>query len=809
MPMNPSDPRISLPEQPTVLDVAQGADDGSQTLEQGQRVGPYRIDRLLGMGGMGAVYLAEQLEPIQRPVALKLIRGQLRGGLAEAYFLVERQALARMDHPAIAKVYDAGSTPQGHLFFAMEWIDGQTLTHWCDEHALALHERIELFVRVCKGVQHAHQKGVIHRDLKPGNILVAQVDGQPMPKIIDFGVATGTDSGQGSTSVAQSVGTRGYMSPEQMAGRPGEVDIRSDVYALGIIAFELFAPRERLAATVPAGLNSDNLHAALLDSLQGRTSTNAEIAACMAAIPVPLRWVITRAIAPAKADRYESAQKLADDLDNFLGGYPVEAAPATRSYRLRCFARRNRLTLVAGAVVAFALIVGTTAAVLGMLRARDEAARANLEARKAHETTTFLTDVLSGVDPEKARDMDKTLLHLILDDAAKRASTELAAQPEVLATIESAISASYNSLGDYRQSLDHARRGLAAARSALGQNALPTLKLQRQIAKETGYLGDFKSAVAILDGVAKTMQGTLGNDAVETLSTRLDMVEDLEQLGRFDEAQHLLDAIVPAIDRKLGRDDDLTIRAHEAQATLATYRGDYVRAEPIFKDVIARETRRWGAQSPKVIDTLNEFAIMYLESKRYAQGAAILQQLLPVVEKMYGPDHSATINVVSNLAGALRQQGMPDKVAASGPYYQRAYETIRRKFGDKHPNTIIATGNYGNYFLDIGQTVRAIELERTAVAGALALYGPDNELTGEMQVQLGKALLKAGDYAEAQTHLLAAVREKQKDFGADHWRMADYIDPLIEAYKAGGQTADAEKWEAAKAALKPKPAGEG
>jgi non-specific serine/threonine protein kinase/serine/threonine-protein kinase len=807
---SPFDSRVSAPDQPTVLDVEAAGGDPAQTFTPGLRLGPYRIERLLGEGGMGAVYLAEQLEPLQRQVALKLIRGQLRGGMAEAYFLVERQALARMDHPAIAKVYDAGTTPQGHPFFAMEWIDGQSLSAYCATHALSLNETLSLFARICFGVHHAHQKGVIHRDLKPNNVLIAEVDGRPLPKIIDFGIAIGATRNTDGDGIElmQRAGTRGYMSPEQVRGKSGEIDIRSDVYALGVMLLELVAPQDVMDRAAAAGLDNRDLHAALLASLGQGTSKHTDSVRGLAAIPAQLRWVLARAIDPERTRRYESAQALAEDLDRYRRHYPLSAVPPTRRYRLRAFAVRNRGPILAAGLVAAALIAGTTAAIIGMLHAREAAERANIEANKSRETSRFLTDVLSGVDPHQARDLDKTLLHLVLDRAANRAGQELGGQPEVLADIEKTIGSSYNSLSEYKTALEHTRRAYDLADKNLGADALLTLQTERQLARQTLNIGKTKEASEMITHNLAGLMRTRGPDDIETLSSTVDLADVEGEQGDFAAAEKRIAAVLPTIERISGHDSHLTINALEEHADLLTYLGRYAEAEPIFRDTIARETKLWGAEDPKTMDTMNGFAIMYLESHRYVEGAKILQGMLPISEKMYGPEHSMTINIVSNLGGALRQQGTPEKIAESGPYYKRALDSTLKKYGAKHPNAIKATHNYANYLLDVGDTTQAIALQQQVVAQAREVFGTDHDVYAEGQFGLGKALLRAGRYAEAEPALLAAIAIKQKTYGADHWRIDEYIVPLLDLYKAWGKPQQLAEWEAKRAALKPRPASE-
>ena len=804
----PKNLQPTVPDQPTVLDIESGVDDGSHTLPPGQRVGPYRIARLLGEGGMGAVYLAEQLEPIQRPVALKLIRGQLQGGLAEAYFLVERQALARMDHPAIAKVYDAGTTPQGHPFFAMEWIDGPPLNVFWASRGGDTRELLELFIRICMGVQHAHQRGVIHRDLKPSNVLIADVDGKPNPKIIDFGIAIGASQTTGGESqLMQTAGTRGYMSPEQLRGKISEIDVRTDIYALGVMLLELMLPAATMDQVINGGLDNRALHSALLNSLGDEAEkAPSDIVRGVSGLPTELRWAIAHATDPDRTKRYESAQAFADDLRRYLDRYPLRAVPPTNAYRLRCFTARNRRPILAACLIAIALIAGSTAAIIGMVNARNAAIRANIEAEKSRQTSDFLADILSGVRPEEARDLDKTLMRKILDNAAAQAQKKLADQPEALAQIEATIGNSYYSISDYKPSLAHTERAYNIAKEKLGHDALETLRIQKQYAQELTNVGKFPEADAMYADNIATLTRTRGAEDKDNLKSRSDWSELLVYEGKLnDSLKNVLDIEEPVM-RVFGPTSDEALNIEVIHAEVLVYLGRYDESEPIYRKLVAEHEKIYGPEHPRTLDVLNRFAIMNLEANRFAEGEKILSGMLPICEKIYGPDHAFTTEIVSNLAGALRQQGTPEKIAESGPYYERALNETRKRYGEKNQNTVMATHNYGNYLLDVGKVDEAIATQRHALEFALQVFGPDANVTGEVHFGLGKALLKAHQYPEAEKQLLTAIDEKEKDFGKVHWRLREYITPLIETYKAMGKSDQATQWTARMDALPPKPA---
>ena len=390
--------------------------EDSSGLDRPTVIGPYTIVSRLGAGGMGDVYRALQEEPLRREVALKVIKLGMDTREVVERFALERQVLALLDHPSIAKVYDAGATEEGRPYFAMELVEGVPLHEYCDAKRLTIRERVELFVQVGLGIQHAHQRGIIHRDLKPSNVLVTEVDGRAVPKVIDFGIAKATapDPGEGRvTSMGQMVGTPAYMSPEQADGG-GDLDVRSDVYSLGVMLYEVLAgalpftddelsrlghqllavlltaepprPSVRLAAIADTQHTLAALRQTNVESL--RRSLNGE-----------LDWVVMRAIEKDRHRRYASVADLIRDLRAFLNHEPVEARPPSAGYRARKFVRRHRGAVLAVSAVLATLLGGLVAATTGFVRADRNATLASQAAARAEAVSGFLDEMLTAADP--------------------------------------------------------------------------------------------------------------------------------------------------------------------------------------------------------------------------------------------------------------------------------------------------------------------------------------------------------------------------------------------------------------------------
>ena len=549
--------------------------------------GRYTLREVLGEGGMGTVYLAEQSRPVRRMVALKLVRLGLNSGTVLARFDAERQALALMDHPNIARVFDGGATDAGQPYFVMEHVRGTPITDYCDEHRLSVAARLSLFVAVCQAVQHAHQKGVIHRDLKPSNVLVAEVDGRPTPKVIDFGVAkaTGaslTDQTLGDTGAI--VGTPAYMSPEQADPSSMDIDTRTDVYALGVILYELLAGSPPIDPT-------QFRRGALLEMLRmvrevdpakpsTRVSTaDAEpsIAANRGIDPGQLKqalrgdldWIVMKALEKDRSRRYETANGLAADIQRHLASEPVQAAPPSRSYRLRKFTRKHRVGVAAAGLVLLALVAGVAGTTWGLLKARHfaEAERRAKLVALANERKALRAaegERLARLDAQSEKRMAET------NERQFRAAAEQEKQAketveDVLGFVETKVFAAARPEGQegglgYDVKLADA---IAAAAPSIERDfagrPLTEARLRRTIGMSFHYLGKPDLAAAQFEAQRSILERILGPDHPETLRTMTNLATSDAALGRQAEALKLREHVLPSQKAKLGPDHPDTL----------------------------------------------------------------------------------------------------------------------------------------------------------------------------------------------------------------------------------------------------------
>ena len=496
------------------------------TQEGPVRIGPYVILGKLGEGGMGRVYLAEQTEPVRRRVALKLVRAGLESEGVLARFESERQALALLNHPAIAHVYDAGTTPEGQPYFAMEYVPGPTITEYARERRLSIADRLSMFVEVCEGVQHAHQKGIIHRDLKASNILVSTEGPRPLPKIIDFGVAKTLSARLTEKSLHtlawQVVGTIAYMSPEQASSGPVDVDTRTDVYALGVLLYELlvgmlpFGTTESISyeeylrririeepkrpATRLADLGPD------LDRVAGESRS--QPAALLRSVRGDLDWITLKALEKDRSRRYGSASELAEDVRRHLRHEPVTARPPSALYRFRKFARRNRTGAIAGALVAVSLVLGLIATGIEMQHARSAERQAREDAEAARQTTSFLLGIFKSSDAEYVD--DAVTVQEMLGRITTRIEAEMRSRPLVKASLLQAIGNRYGGLGLWKDALRLYSEAYAIRKKLLPAEDLERARITYDMGRASVTLGDLRGGVGYLTEAEAVFRKKLG-----------------------------------------------------------------------------------------------------------------------------------------------------------------------------------------------------------------------------------------------------------------------------------------------------------
>lgn len=720
----------------------------------GRELEHYRLLERLGEGGVGVVYRAEQHAPIHRFVALKVVKPGMDTREVIQRFESERQALALMEHPGIARVIDAGATPEGRPYFVMELVVGRAITQYCDEEKLTLPQRLRLFMKVCDAVQHAHQKGVIHRDLKPSNVLVAPDDqGEPQPKIIDFGIAKamaeGSDWEKHVTQVAQLIGTPAYMSPEQASGVPG-LDTRSDVYSLGVIFYELIAGRlpfddrrlrrggvEELRRQIREeearrpSMVVQNLDAGLAAKIAvDRQTTSPRL---IAALKGELDWVALRCLEKDPARRYATAHDLAEDIRRYLEYEPVRAVAPGRFYRLGKSIRRNRAIYAAGLIVGLTLLAATAISLVQASRARraeavareraeaEAAARAEAEAagRRAElaaATSAGLSDflrndLLAQASPDQQPDRNVTL-RTVVDRAAARLEGRFEDQPLIRSAVQETLADTYRALGDYAAMHVQAARVYETRREVLGPDHLDTLR----------------AAVMLYDSlpIAEKIdpQESLGRDTLERLT------------------------------RTVGADHPLTLELRSFYHKIQ-YRGRYREAEPLLRSVKDDALRVLGPANPVTLTAMSDYAIVLAELERYEEAAAVARQTIEFKDKVYGLDHPQTMPTMTTLATILSKLGRHDEARQ---LTEHVLDVRRRVLGPDHPQTLITAVILGGVYVKAHLVVEANGLLPQLEQDLMRVAGPDHPATLNVGLLRATLAFDAGQVGEA-AKLIAPVHD--------------------------------------------------
>jgi len=735
--------------------------DDPEDAAVGQSIGRYKLLERLGEGGCGVVYVAEQTEPVRRRVALKVIKPGMDTKAVVARFEAERQALAMMDHPNIAKVLDAGATEKGRPFFVMELVRGIPITHYCDQANLTTPARLELFIKVCQAIQHAHQKGIIHRDIKPSNILVTLRDGAPVPKVIDFGIAKAMEGRLTEhtvyTQLHQFLGTPAYMSPEQAEMAGLDIDTRSDIYSLGVLLYELlsgstpFDPKELLSAGVdamrqiireqepprPSTKLSQTLVAASRQNAAGPSREDggalprrryAQVQETITLLQGDLDWIVMKCLEKDRTRRYETANGLAADLKRHLSDEPVVARPPSRAYKFQKAVRRNQLAFGAGAALTAMLVLGLAASLWQAGRANREAARA-LRAEGVAKDRLSESEAISGFmtrvfqSPDPARDGRTITVAETLGRAVTNLDDDLAAQPEVRARLQGTLAGTYHALGLHREAIPLAEKVRDYYLKTFGLEHTNTLQATAKLGDYYRLGGRLEEALKLNEEVLRVRRKTKGPEHPDTLSAMQGLANSYSGAGRCDEALKLNEEVL-RLSRK--------VNGPEHPATLGTMhnlaRSYYMadrkdEAYRLEEELLVLIRRVKGPEHPDTLTVMNGVAVAYHYTGRQDEALKLQAELLTLSRRIRGSEHPDTLLAMDNLAGYYSNAGRQDEALK----LQAEVLALSRKVnGPEHPDTILAMNNLADFYSRAGRQDEALKLQAEVLTLSRKVNGPEH-----------------------------------------------------------------------------------
>jgi serine/threonine protein kinase/tetratricopeptide (TPR) repeat protein len=684
----------------------------------GTRIGPYKLLQKIGEGGMGTVWMAEQTTPVRRHVALKIIKPGLSSAQVVARFEAERQALALMDHPHIAKVLDGGATPDGRPFFVMELVKGVPLTKYCDEHRLTPKQRLELFIPVCHAIQHAHQKGIIHRDIKPSNVLVAPYDGRPVPKVIDFGIAkaTGPQLTEKTlfTEFGAVVGTLEYMSPEQAELNNQDIDTRSDIYSLGVLLYEL------LTGTTP--LDRSRLKSAAFNEIlrlireedpptpSHRLSSSESLPTISAQRQMEPRqlgkllrgdldWIVMKALAKERDRRYETANGLALDIQRHLADEPVLAGPPSTAYRLQKFVRRHQGRVLATAAILLLLVAGITGTTTGLVWA--------LNAMTAAQQNERTAQVAQRAE-QQAREAE----------AAQRRQAEAVA--DLLESTFRGLNPQYTGL-DFKEALTQRLQDVAAKldRDYAGE-PLVRARLRFILGVTHHHLGDFDRAITLIRQAAEEHESLLGPNHLQTLTCLNNLGAAYQYVGQLSQAERVQEDVLARVRLHHGADQAAVSRSMTFLARLYEVCGHAEKAVPLFEKAWALHQEQRGPDHQDSLVMMSNLGLAQLHAGRTAQGLELLERATARLQAVLGPSHPATLSARNNLATGYYDAGHHDKAVAQA---EQVLQRHAERHGTQHPQVLLAKNNLAVAYKEAGRLEDALKLLEEVVQGRQARLG--------------------------------------------------------------------------------------
>jgi serine/threonine protein kinase/tetratricopeptide (TPR) repeat protein len=826
---------LDLPENP-VANSDRPAGEGSGTV-----IGPYKLLEQIGEGGMGTVWMAEQTQPIQRRVAIKVVKEGMDSKQVLARFEAERQALALMDHPHIAKVLDAGKTPSGQPYFVMELVKGQPITNYCDENRLGVRARLDLFGAVCRALQHAHQKGIIHRDLKPSNVLVAPYDGKPVVKVIDFGVAKATGQRLTDktlfTGIGSLVGTPEYMSPEQAEVNNQDIDTRSDIYSLGVLMYELLTGGTPLT-------RKRMKEAALLEVLRvireeepPRPSTRlseskdslpsisaqrqSEPAKLTKLVRGELDWIVMKSLEKDRNRRYKTADAFARDIERYLADDAVEACPPSMAYRLRKFVGRNKGTLLAATLLFLALVGGIIGTTWGMFRARhaqqaeaeraegerqakQEALAAALAEKKAKETaqdreaeTKAVLDFLENKILAAARPKDKEGglgYDVKLADALKSTlpfvDKRFADQPLIEARLRMTLGASFQYLGDYKTAADQYQAARAIYSKHRGPSHPDTLRSRDGLAGSFTELGRHADALKLNLETLQLSRVDLGPNHPGTLASMDLLASSYYYLGRYAEALKLYEEALRIRRATLGPDDPATLTSMNNLAFGYWGLGRYAEALKLREETFQLQKARLGPNHPDTLRSMNNLVESYSILGRNTEALKLNEEALPLTKASLGPNHPYTLSSMNNLAIIYESLGRSQEALK---LHEETLALRKAQLGIDHPRTLESMINLANSYVGLGQKTEALKLREEALKLMRAKLPPDHPHTLLCMNNLAESYQSVGRYADALKLNEETLGKMKAKLGPGHLYTLTSMTNLAETYHDLGRDAEALK----------------